>query len=396
MMRIPLRLAFKDLRHDWQASACFIAALAGVLAPLLIILALKNGVIGTMVERLVEDPGNRQLIAIGSDRHDADFFESVPSLPEVEFIVPSTRSINASADAFQNPTTRRLERAVALLPTGPGDPLLEGADVQPGHTHVSAALATALELVPGTEVEMLIGREIDGRQELATRRLTVDAIVPPERYGKPAAFLALADLLAVERFRDDITVTPATWQEPRPMPDTFASFRLYVRDLNDLTRVQAILERRGVLSRPRAENAAVLLSFRDNLNILYFVVATLAILGFWASMSANLRGMVERQRVSFSLLNLLGMPRQSRFMIPFLQSQVLILAGIIATLLIVLPTLLLINTLFSNSTGELVASLSLADIAATLLLGVLTGLTASGWAVVAIGGIHTEEVLRHA
>lgn len=396
MNLLPLKLALKDLRHDWQASACFVAALVGVLAPLLIILALKNGVIGTMIDRLVEDPSNRQLIAIGSNQHDAAFFASVAALSEVEFIVPSSRSINASADALQNTDKRRLERAVPLIPTAEGDPLLDSADVQPGHIHVSAALAKALDVTRGDEIDMLIGREVDGRQEMASRRLRIDGILEQERYAKPAAFLALQDLMAVEWFRDDVTVTPENWQQPRAMPPVFASFRLYVRDLNDLTRVQSLLEDRGVQTRTRAENAEVLLAFRDNLNILYLVVATLAIVGFWASMSANLRGMVERQRIAFSLLNLLGMSRRARFLVPFLQSQLLIVAGFLATLVIVLPSVLLINALFSNSAGELVARLDFINIAATLLLGVITGITASGWAVMAIGGIHTEEVLRHA
>jgi putative ABC transport system permease protein len=391
-----MKLAIKDLRHDWQASACFIAALVGVLAPLLIILALKNGVIGTMIDRLVEDPSNRQLIAIGSNRHDVAFFSSVAAMNEVEFVVPSTRSINASADALQNVAKRRLERSVPLIPTAPGDPLLGAVEVKPGHIYVSTALATNLDFALGDEIDMFIGREIDGRQETASRSLSVAGVLPIERYAKPAAFLALEDLIAVERFRDDVTVTPENWQKPRERPSVFASFRLYVRDLNDLTRVQSMLEDRGVQTRPRAENAEVLLAFRDNLNILYFVIAIVAIIGFWASMSANLRGMVERQRISFSLLNLLGMARHARFLIPFLQSQILIVAGFLATLLIVLPAILVINVLFSNSAGELVASLDYINIAATLLLGIVTGLTASAWAVMAIGGIHTEEVLRHA
>lgn len=397
MTYLPITLALKDLRHDWQAAVCFIAALVGVLAPLLIVLALKNGVIGTMVGRLVEDPSNREILAVGAGRYDQDFFNALAARGDVEFAMPATRSINASADAVQNMANRQLERAVPLVPSAAGDPLITAfAPVGPGKVYVSAALSEALGgLRAGAMLEILIGREIDGREELARRELEVLGLVPDDMYGRDALFLSLPDLLAIERFRDDAAITPATWMKDRPAPEAYASFRLYAKELDQLKGLRGWLEDQGITTRLRAQNAALLLAFRDNLNVLYTGVAILAVAGFWASMAANLRGAVERQRIAFSLLRLLGLSRRGRILIPVCQGLILVMAGIFLTFCLVVPATLIINSMFSASTGNAIATLGAQDLIATCGVGLLTAFTASGWAVWAVKGIEKAEVLRH-
>ncbi|MEM7710026.1 MAG: ABC transporter, partial [Pseudomonadota bacterium] len=157
-MRLPVELALKDLRHDWQAAACFVAALVGVLAPLLVILALKNGVILTLLGRLVDDPSNRELIALGAGHHDAAFFADVAARDDVAFLLPATRRINAVANAVRHPAARELERAVTLIPSGPDDPLSPEAHVSEGRVVLTAQLAQTLEADPGDVLELRVER----------------------------------------------------------------------------------------------------------------------------------------------------------------------------------------------------------------------------------------------
>lgn len=396
MMRIPVTLALRELRHDWQAALCFIAALAGVLGPLLIVLALKNGVIGTMVGRLIEDPSNREILAIGAGAHDAAFFAALGVRQDVGFVVPATRSINTSANAVRNEASRKLERAVPLIPSAAGDPLISGAPVAPGQVWISDALAQDLSAGAGDTLDMIIGREVDGQRENARRDLQVIGVVPAEIWPRAAVFLSVPDLLAVERFRDDLSATPANWTEPVAEPESYASFRLYARSLDDIGNLAAHLSDLGVQSRPRAENAALLLSFRRNLNILFTAIAALAMFGFWAAMSANLRGMVERQRVIFSLYSMLTMPDRQRCLIPVVQSLALVLVGVMATVILILPFLVAINAVFDSVPGESVARLYAGDILATLILGAFTAVTAAVWAVVAVRNVDPQEVLTHA
>ncbi|EGJ19865.1 hypothetical protein RSWS8N_16934 [Cereibacter sphaeroides WS8N] len=395
-MPLPLVLALRELRHDWISALCFVAALVGVLAPMLILLALKTGALDTMVERLVDDPANRELLAVGAGAYDEGFFRWLEARPEVGFVVPATRSINALADAVVASAPRReMVREVPLVVSAAGDPLLAG-DVGPGRVWLSAPLARSLEVAPGGALTMVIGRRIDGLEQTARRPLKVAGIVPAERYGRPALFLSLPDMLAIERFRDDPAVTAESWLQAAAPPAAFASFRLYARTLADLGPLSAALEGRGVAVRPRAENAALLLQLRRGADRLYLAVAALAAAGFWAAMSANLRGMVERRRLAFSLLRMLGLTPVQRATVPLIQSLVLIGAGLGFSLALVLPALALINASFPSVTeGAALARLRPDQLGGAAALACVTALTAALWAMAAVLRIPSEEVLRH-
>jgi putative ABC transport system permease protein len=111
-------------------------------------------------------------------------------------------------------------------------------------------------------------------------------------------------------------------------------------------------------------------------------------------MAANLRAMVARQRLSFSLLALIGMQDGARRLVPLVQSVLLVFAGLIATLLLVAVIFVLVNRLFFGSTGENVAYLGPDDVAVTLAIGLVTAVTAAFWARRAIAGIGPDDVLR--
>jgi putative ABC transport system permease protein len=395
-MRLALTLSLRDLGHDWRVTFCFLAALMGVLAPLLVLFALKNGIIQNMVTSLVDDPSNRELIAEGAARYPAEFFETLQQNPDVGFISASTRSINTTVSALRHRDARALERNVSVIPTGEGDPLIKGNVPQAGEVYLSDSLAEALSAEPGDTLEMFVDRELSGQRETARREMAVAGIVSKQLYGRDAAFLSLPDLLAVELYRDDRAITAETWTEPRPEPAYYPSFRLYARDLDVLPKLRSELAAMGVRARPRAQNVELLLALRTNLNILFLAVAGLACAGFWFAMAANLRAMTETRRVTFSLLGLLGSPLSQRRMIPLMQAIILVQGGIALTLLVVLPAIAGINAYFSDAGGNAVAQLGWVHIVATLAIGLVTSLTASGWALSAVGGIGMDEVLTHA
>ena len=393
-MRLPVGLALREMRHDWQAAACFMAALVGALAPLLIILALKNGAIDGMLGRLVEDPANREIIAVGAGRHDPEFFNQMRARDDVLFVTPKTRNINAQANAVQNKSARKLVRRVSLIPSAPGDPLSTTADVASGVVVLSTKLAEELEAGVGETLEMRIDRTLDGVKENARVTLTVAGIVPPENYGRVAMFISIEDMVAIERFRDDKEITPLNWQEPRPLPETFASFRIYARTLEGIGQLEDDLDAMDKNVRLRAENVDLLLSFRRNLNLLFGVIAGLAIIGFWAAMASNLRGSVERQRNSLSLLTLLGVSENARRLIPVTQSVTLVSGGVLITLLLVLPLLIVVNQYFTPEGFARIAWLGGWHIFWIIVLGLVTAFSASFWAVLAIREIKADEVLR--
>lgn len=394
-MILSLVLALRELRRDWIAAGCFMAALVGVLGPMLILLALKNGVIGGMVNLLVQDAANREIIAVGTGRHDAAFFDWLSNRSDVAFLTPATRSINALADGLRASGGGKTVRSVPLIVSAQGDPLLGELKVSAGQVWISQSLADELDLGGKTEIALFIGREIDGNQETAQLQVSIIGTVPFERYRRPAVFISLPDMVAIERFRDSAAVSQQDWLQDVQAPESYASFRLYARSLADLEPLMDALAQKGVESRPRAENAVLLLKFQKNVNLIYLVISALALFGFWAAMAANLRGMVERRRIAYSLLRLMGMPRNVRRLIPLWQSAVLIGMGIILTLGIVWLALLLLNLTFPADGGELIAALGIRDVAGTFVVGGLTALTAAFWAMWAATGIPSEEVLRN-
>ncbi|WP_299845569.1 ABC transporter [uncultured Roseovarius sp.] len=347
-----------------------------------------------MLGRLVEDPANRELIAIGTGRHDADFFKKLTARDDVLFVTPATRSINAQANAVRNRQARKLVRKVVLIPSAAGDPISTTANVAPGVATLSTRLADELEVAPGDTIEIRINRRLNNVVETATQDVVVAGIVPAENYGRSALFIAVQDMVAIERFRDDASVTAEDWAEPRAMPETFASFRLYTRSLADISALEKNLAAQGVNVRPRAQNVELLLSFQRNLNLLFVIIAALAVIGFWAAMASNLRGAVERQRTSLSLLHLLGLTESSRRLIPVTQSVILVLGGVFITLLFVLPSIVFINRFFTPEGFERIAWLGPQHLFGTFVLGLMTAITASMWAVLAIKEIKSDEVLR--
>src|SRR5512134_1250864 len=94
------RLAVFDLRNEWAITLCQVMSVAAVLAPLLVLYGLQQGVIGTLLERMNRDPAMRAIIpdVSGANRFDSEWFATMQRRPEVDFVMPTTRAIAAQVD----------------------------------------------------------------------------------------------------------------------------------------------------------------------------------------------------------------------------------------------------------------------------------------------------------
>lgn len=120
-------MALRDYWHERALSLCAVLALATVLAPLLILFGVRNGVISNLQERLLQDPRNLEIVPVGSGKYGKDFFEELRKRPDVGYVVPQTRAIAATIGLLPasekkgglppNPVN------VSLIPSGAGDPL---------------------------------------------------------------------------------------------------------------------------------------------------------------------------------------------------------------------------------------------------------------------------------
>lgn len=86
-------MALRDYWHERALSLCAVLALATVLAPLLILFGVRNGVISNLQERLLQDPRNLEIVPVGSGKYGKAFFEELRKRPDVGYVVPQTRAI---------------------------------------------------------------------------------------------------------------------------------------------------------------------------------------------------------------------------------------------------------------------------------------------------------------
>ena len=142
-----LALASRDYAHEWQMSGCFILALAAVLGPMLVLFGLKFGIIGNMLDDLIEDPRNREIRPIGSGRFERDWFAQLRQRNDVAFVVPRTRSIAATIELGSDAATRIIP--VEVIPSGDDDPLLPPGIEAPVGLHRIVLSKSAAEKLEG-------------------------------------------------------------------------------------------------------------------------------------------------------------------------------------------------------------------------------------------------------
>ena len=98
-------MALRDYWHERALSLCAVLALATVLAPLLILFGVRNGVISNLQERLLQDPRNLEIVPVGSGKYGKAFFEELRKRPDVGYVVPQTRAIAATIEKLAKVNT---------------------------------------------------------------------------------------------------------------------------------------------------------------------------------------------------------------------------------------------------------------------------------------------------
>lgn len=208
-----VRLAVADLRHEWVLTLCIVLAIATAAAPLIILLGLKEGVVSTLRDRLVEDPVNRELVPRLTQPYAEVFFDELAGRPDVAFVTPSILAGASviSARVATGEDGRRELVNIGLEPTGTGDPLLleNGVATAPGEGEIvlSAEGAARLGLASGEASEFLVYRS--GRPQPVT--LTVSAVLPPRAGDAETAFAPLALVADIERFKLGLAVPERGW-----------------------------------------------------------------------------------------------------------------------------------------------------------------------------------------
>jgi len=344
------RLATRDYLHEWQMSVCFVLGLAAVLGPLLVLFGLKFGLVGAMMDQLIEDAGNREIRPVGSGHYDRAWLESVRAQPEVAFLVPRTRSIAATIELASEHSSRIVP--VELIASASGDPLLApDAPLPEGLTHVVVSWRTAEKLAvkPGDVLDGSLARRYRGQQERVHLNLIVAAIAPEQAFSRDGAFVSVQLLEALEDFRDGRAVPELDWRGMRADAErSYPGFRLYARSIQDVAGLRDAFADVGVDVHTRVAEIELVQRMDRNLSVIYWVIAVIGLVGVSLSLGASLWANVDRKRKQLSVLRLVGFRTRDIVWFPMVQALYTAVLGWALAVAIYYATAWVINIMMAT------------------------------------------------
>lgn len=449
-------LACKDYMHERLLSLCNILALAAVLTPLLVLYGVKFGVIQTLSDRLTNNPQNLEISPVGSGQFSPEYLHALRNLPQVAFVLPRTRALSATMELLPPPSekhgtegtaqgkTPQLQATtppavrVSLEPTAVGDPLVERYGQAPptldnapsttqmhGNPKIEASPAgarktegngttgiiTPLPIVLSHEAARKLGvstgqsitgrvdRLSNGRSQRVSLPLVVTAILPLEAQQKDTAFVPLALLEATEAYREGRAAPAFGWTgdlPPAPASRLYPSFRLYAKNLVDVSALRDYFASQKLEVYTRAEEIATVQYLDTALNLIFGLIGLATAGGFVASTASASLAAVKRKERFLGIIRLMGYPTGAIMLFPLCQMLLTALLGTgLATLMYAL-TAATINHLFAASlnSAEKVCALSPMHLAVALGTVLLLSFVGTVYPAARAARIEPSEVIR--
>lgn len=301
-------LAWRDLIYDRKVALCIVFSLVSVIAPLLLLFGLKNGIVTQLHNQLLNDPRNLEIRMLGNGNYPQSWFNDIAHKDEVRFVIPLTRSLNTQADIVID--GQRFIDNAEVIPTAENDPLLEGVAIpQNADTLVlSANAAQKLQANVGDSVRLFISRKLNGVNERAKRTFTVAAIISDSKFSRAAAFVSLDVLVAMEDYRDGYQaplfgVTEGTEAKPRTQ---FAKARLYAKNLDAIAPLDDWFRQQHIDVMTQKSQIDSVKAISYVLNVIFSVIAWVSLLGCIASLIGAFLANIDRKRKDMAVLRLLG------------------------------------------------------------------------------------------
>ncbi|MCR4666330.1 MAG: FtsX-like permease family protein [Desulfovibrio sp.] len=375
---LSLFLALRDWLHERTLSLCAVLALASMLAPLLVLQGVRNGVLDGLRENLLKDPTVLVISPTGSGSTGSftkEFIEELRRIPGVRFAIGRTREI-ATDITLENADHANV--TVHMEPCAQGEPILEHfGQIQPTDGDVpelvlSSRAAARLAVTPGSTVTASIGRKNrDGRLESFTLSLRVVSVLPQSAADRVMGFIPLTLLEDIQDYRDGFAVpsrglTGLARSEDR----RYASFRLYAENLDAVPDVTKALMDRKIEVRTKAHDIANIKSLETAIDQVILILSLAVAAGFSAFAVSSVQGAVRRKVRMLGLLRLFGFSRFSLLLYPLMQTFLTSFSGSLLSLVAYWCVSLSIDHFFaSQSDGNALCTLHVED--CVLALGVV-------------------------
>jgi putative ABC transport system permease protein len=363
-----------------------------------VLFGLKFGIVGAMVDQLIEDPHNREIHPLGSGHFDHVWLEGVRKQPQVAFLVPRTRSIAASIE-LRSRTSMRIV-PVELIPSGSGDPLIpEAGDLVAGVSRVvlSQSAAEKLGAVAGDTVNGSLARRFRGVQERVHLPLSVAAVAPAQAFPRDGAFASVRLVEALEDFRDGRAVPELGWEgDPADYDRSYPGFRLYARSIYDVASLRDAFAKLGVDVHTQAAQIELVQRMERNLTAIYWAIAVIGLVGFSLSLGASLWANIDRKRKELSVLRLVGFSTRDIVWFPMVQALFTAILGWGLAVGIYQAAAWVINNMMAAQmeAGKQVCRLLPLHYAVALALTVTAAVVASGLAGLRSARVEPSEGLR--
>lgn len=188
----------------WRARAtvsCQVLALFAMMAPLLIILGLKYGIVQSMKERLLSDPSSLEVRMTDAVKVTPDLTARIRSWSETAFVIPCVGALYSSVHVCPEGASESGEVQAQMLPTGQGDPILTASQHRApavGEVVISELLAQKLHLGVGSKLSLRMRRNM--KQDLYERTFTISGVLPKSHLLASAVMLPLEVTVEVENF----------------------------------------------------------------------------------------------------------------------------------------------------------------------------------------------------
>nr|WP_228011579.1 FtsX-like permease family protein [Xenorhabdus griffiniae] len=321
------RMALADLVHDRKVAFCIIFSLIAVITPLLLLFGLKNGIVSQLRHILLDDPRTLEVRMLGNGNYDRTWLMQLAERPDVSFVMPLTRSLNTQADLVKY--NRHFVSNAEVIPTAPHDPLLVNARIPQGPQQVvlSASAAGQLQVKIGDSLRLVITRKRDGLNERAQHTLTVIDVIDGAKFSRPAAFVTLPLLVAMEDYRDGYQVELFNTHDGKQVHGrtSFAKARLYASSIDTVEELADWLQQQNIETVTQQAQIESVRAIDYVLGLIFSVIAWISASGCVASLVGAFMANIDRKRKDMAVLRLLGFRR--RAVVLFILIQALFLTG---------------------------------------------------------------------
>jgi len=151
-----------------------------------------------------------------------------------------------------------------------------------------------------------------------------------------------------------------------------------------------------MLKKAQAEGIETVKRLDRSFNLIFSLIAVVAVLGYFASMVSNVLANVNRKSRYLGISSLIGFSTESIICYPIIQAMATGVLGTVVAVLLYKIAEKMINGLFSDylSAGEYVCRLSLGHMFIAFVLTLSFAMLASAYGAFRVSRIEPSEVIR--